>query len=69
MLFEKPEQVSRFVNYMNKDRKLLNFRLNLKNIIPFLSSMLRFVETKINLQQVFLEKISSVVYTLILLAL
>ena len=55
VLFEKQEQVS--------------FRLKLKKIIPFLFSMLRFVEKKINLPQVFSEKICSVVYTLILVAL
>ena len=57
-LFEKPEQVLRFVNY-----------IKLKKIIPFLFSMLRFLEKKINLQQVFPEKIRSVVYALILVAL
>ena len=57
-LFEKPEQVLRFVNY-----------IKLKKIIPFLFSMLRFVEKKINLQQVFPEKIRSVMYALILVAL
>ena len=36
VLFEKPEQVSRFVNYMNKRHKILNFRLKLKKITPFL---------------------------------
>ena len=55
VLFEKLEQVS--------------FRLKLKKIIPFLFSMLRFVEEKINLPQVFSEKIRSLVYTLILVAL
>ena len=69
VLFEKPEQVSRFVKYMKKDTKVLNFLLELKKIIHFLFSMLRFVENKINLQQVFSEKIRSVVYTLILVAL
>ena len=69
VLFEKPEQVSRFVKYMKKDTKVLNLRLELKKIIPFLFSMLRFVENKINLQQVFSEKIRSVVHTLILVAL
>ena len=39
VLFEKPEQVSRFVNYMNKDTKRLNFRLKMKKITPFLFSM------------------------------
>ena len=48
VLFEKPEQVLRFVNYMNKRRKNINFRLKLKKIIPFLFSMLRFVAKKIN---------------------
>ena len=48
VLFEKPEQVSRFVNYMNKRRKNIDFRLKLKKIIPFLFSMLRFVAKKTN---------------------
>ena len=52
-----------------KDTKMLNFCLKLKKIIPFLFSILRFVEKKINLQQAFWEKIRSVVYTLILVAL
>ena len=52
-----------------KDTKILNFRLKLKKIIAFLFSMLRFVEKKINLQQVFSEKICSVVYTLVLVVL
>ena len=36
VLFEKPEQVSRFVKYMNKRHKILSFPLKLKKIIPFL---------------------------------
>ena len=52
-----------------KDTKVLNFRLKLQKIVPFLFSMLIFVEKKINLQQVFSEKICSVVYTLLLVAL
>ena len=69
VLFEKPEQVLRFINYMNKRHKKLNFRLKLKKIIPFLLSMLRFVEKKINLEQVFSEEIRSVVYSQVLVAL
>ena len=65
LLFKKPEQVSRFVNYMNKNTKILSFRLKLKTT-PFLFSILRLVQKKINLQQVFSEKIRSVVHTLIL---
>ena len=52
-----------------KDTKMLNFRLKLKKIINFLLSMSRFVEKKINLQQLFPEKIRSVVYILILVVL
>ena len=69
VLFEKPEQVLQFINYMNKRHKKLNFRLKLKKIIPFLLSMLRFVEKKINLEQVFSEEIRSVVYSQVLVAL
>ena len=69
VLFEKPEQVSRFVKCMNKRHKILNFRLKLKKIIPFLFSMLRFVEKKINLQQLFSENRRSVEFSLILVAL
>ena len=60
---------NKFVNYINKDTKILNFRSKLKKITPFLFLMLRFVEKKVNLQQVFSEKIRSVVYTLILVVL
>ena len=52
-----------------KDTKMLNFRLKLKKIINFLLSMSRFVEKNINLQQLFPEKIRSVVYILILVVL
>ena len=52
-----------------KDTKILNFRLKLKKIINFLLSMSRFVEKNINLQQLFPEKIRSVVYILILVVL
>ena len=51
---------------LTKDTKILNFRLKLKKTTTFLFSILRFVEKKINPQQVFSEKIHSVVYTLIL---
>ena len=66
VLFRKPEQVLQFVNYMNKRHKNIKYCLKLKKITPFLFSMLRFVEKKIILQQVFAEKIRSVVHTLIL---
>ena len=68
VLIEKPEQVSEFVKYMNKRHKNIKFSFELKKIIPFIFSMLSFVEKKINLQQVFSEKIRLVVYTLILVA-
>ena len=54
---------------MNKRHRNIKFSFETKMIIPFLVSMLRFVEKKIDLQQVFSEKIRSVVYTLILVAL
>ena len=66
MLFEKPEQVSRFVNYMSKRHKNIKFSFETKKYNSFSFPMLRFVEKKMNLQQVFSEKIRSVVYTLIL---
>ena len=66
VLFRKPEQVLQFVNYMNKRHKNIKYCLKLKKITPFLFSMLRFVEKKIILQEVFAEKIRSVVHTLIL---
>ena len=69
VLFEKPEQVSRFVKYINKRYKNINLLFETEKDNSFFFSMLRFVEKKINLQQVFSEKICSVVYTLILVAL
>ena len=45
--------------------KTTTFRLYQK-VSPFLHLVLQFVEKKINSQQVFSEKIHSVVYTLIL---
>ena len=54
---------------MNKRHKNIKFSFETEKIIPFLSSMLRFVEKKINLQQAFSEKIRSVVYILILVVL
>ena len=65
-LFEKLEQVLRFVNYTNKNTEIVNFRLKLKKITPFLFSTLKFVDKNINLQQVFPKKMRSMVYTLIL---
>ena len=62
------KQVPRFVKYMNKRHKNIMFHLKLKKIIPFLFSMLKFVEKKINLPQAFSEKIRSVAYTVILIA-
>ena len=69
VLFEKPEQVSRFVKYINKRHKNTKISFETKKITFFLFSMLRFIEKKINLQQVFSEKMHSVMYTLILVAL
>ena len=68
VLFEKPEQVSRFVMCMNKRHKNFKFQFETEKDNPFLFSMSRFVEKKINLQQVFSEKIHSVVNTLTLVA-
>ena len=63
VLFEKPEQVLRFVNYMN-ERHFTDSLENEKDNSVFFS-MLRLVEEKINLHQEFSEKICSVVYRLI----
>ena len=50
VLFGKPQQVLRFVNYMNKRykniTKILNFCLKLKEIIPFLFSMLKLKQLR-----------------------
>ena len=62
VLFKKPEQDLRFVNYMNKRRKNIKFSFETEKDNSFLFSMLRFVEIKTNLQKVFSEKIRSVVY-------
>ena len=61
---KKPEQVSRFVNYMNKRHKNIKFSFETEKDNSFSFLMLRFVDKKINLQQMFSEKIHSVVYTL-----
>ena len=52
---------------MKKRHKNIKFSFGTENDNSF--SMLRFVEKKINSQQVFSEKIRSVVYTLISVAL
>ena len=65
----KPVYYKRYVDVLitrTKDTKILNFCLKLKKTTPFPFSTLRFVEKKINLQQVFSEKIRSLVYRLIL---
>ena len=69
VLFEKLEQVLRFINLMNKKHRNIKFSFKQKKITPFLFSTLIFVEKKLNLQQVFSEKMRSVVYILILVVL
>ena len=66
VLFEKLEQVCDLLIILTKNAEILNFRLKLKKITPFLFSTLKFVDKNINLQQVFPKKMRSVVYTLIL---
>ena len=66
VLFEKLEQVCDLLIILTKNTEILNFRLKLKKITPFLFSTLKFVDKNINLQQVFPKKMRSVVYTLIL---
>ena len=63
VLIEKPEQFLQFFNYLNKNIK---FSFETEKDISFSSLVLRFIEKKLNLQQIFSEKIRSVVYTLIL---
>ena len=66
VLFEKLEQVCDLLIILTKNAEILNFRLKLKKITPFLFSTLKFVDKNINLQQVFPKKMRSMVYTLIL---
>ena len=66
VLFEKLEQVCDLLIILTKNTEILNFRLKLKKITPFLFSTLKFVDKNINLQQVFPKKMRSMVYTLIL---
>ena len=63
VLIEKPEQFLQFFNYLNKNIK---FSFETEKDISFSSLVLRFIEKNLNLQQIFSEKIRSVVYTLIL---
>ena len=63
VLIEKPEPFLQFFNYLNKNIK---FSFETEKDISFSSLVLRFIEKKLNLQQIFSEKIRSVVYTLIL---
>ena len=60
MLFEKPEQVSRFVKYMNKRHKNIKFSFETEKDNSF-----SFLDVKIcrekDSQQVFSEKIRSVI--------
>ena len=69
MLIERPEQISRFVKYMNKRHKNIKFSFETEkhNSLSFLH--VKICREKDKLQQVFSEKIGSVVYTLILVAL
>ena len=66
VLFEKLEQVCDLLIILTKNTEILNFRLKLKKITPFLFSTLKFVDKNINLQQVFPKKMRSMVHTLIL---
>ena len=54
---------------MNKKHRNIKFSFKQKKISPFLFSTLTFVEKKLNLQQVFSEKMRSVMYILILVVL
>ena len=69
MLFEKSEQVLLFVNYMNKRHKNIKFLFQSEkhNSSSFLD--VRYAEKKINLEQAFSDKIRSLVYPIILVAL
>ena len=69
VFFEKPEQVSQFVKYMNKRNKNVKFLFETEKDNSFSFLDVKFVDKDINFQQVFSEKIRSVVYTLILVAL
>ena len=64
-VFEKREQVLQFVNYMNKRHKNIKFLFETEKRTLFLLSMLRFGDEKIKLQQVFSQKMCSVLYTLV----
>ena len=50
VLFEKLEQVCDLLIILTKNAEILNFRLKLKKITPFLFSTLKFVDKNINLQ-------------------
>ena len=50
VLFEKLEQVCDLLIILTKNTEILNFRLKLKKITPFLFSTLKFVDKNINLQ-------------------
>ena len=69
MLFEKSEQVLLFVNYMNKRHKNIKFLFQSEkdNSSSFLD--VRYAEKKINLEQAFSDKIRSLGYPIILVAL
>ena len=62
VMFEKPEQVLPFVNYLNKkkDKHQCFVETEKDNFLSFL--MLGFVQKMIELQPLFSEKIHSVVY-------
>ena len=69
VLFEKPEQVLPFVNYMNKRHEMIKFPFETEKDNSFSFLDVTICREKINLQQMFSEKIYSVVYTLILIVL
>ena len=50
VLFEKLEQVCDLLIILTKNTEILNFRLKLKKITPFLFSTLKFVDKNVNLQ-------------------
>ena len=55
-----------FLDYLNKKHKNITFLLKLKKITPFLFLIFIFLEKNTSLKKLFLEKLRSMVYTLIL---
>ena len=69
MLFEKPEQISRFVKYMNKRHKNIKFFFETEKDNSFSFLDVKISREKYKFTTSVSEKIRSVVYTLILVAL